>query len=140
MEGWDAFWSHSTPYHQQQHPHSNHNNNKNNNNRNITNAHRLTLALEHLGPTYVKFGQALGSRPDVVPKSLAEALSTLQDDMRPFDDEMARQIVWREFVTSPDDGSNSDNDSGSGKKKVTMKELESILSHLNEPVAAASIG
>ena len=68
-------------------------------------------------------------RPDVVPPSLAEALSTLQDDMTPFDDEMARQIVWREFT-----------DGEKGGSKRTMVELEALMSHLTEPVAAASIG
>ena len=40
----------------------------------ISNAHRVVDALQKLGPTFVKFGQALGSRPDIIPQSLAEAV------------------------------------------------------------------
>ena len=43
----------------------------------FTNAQRATRALEELGPTYVKFGQALASRPDVIPTALGGFVSNL---------------------------------------------------------------
>lgn len=46
---------------------------------------RLTRALTRLGPTYVKFGQLLATRPDIVGAGIAEDLSALQDQMPPFD-------------------------------------------------------
>jgi ubiquinone biosynthesis protein len=46
---------------------------------------RLTRALHKLGPTYVKFGQTLATRPDIVGVEVAEDLSVLQDKMEPFD-------------------------------------------------------
>jgi ubiquinone biosynthesis protein len=46
---------------------------------------RLTRALNRLGPTYVKFGQTLATRPDIVGAEVAADLSTLQDKMDPFD-------------------------------------------------------
>jgi len=46
---------------------------------------RLTRALNRLGPTYVKFGQTLATRPDVVGVTIAKDLSTLHDAMEPFD-------------------------------------------------------
>ncbi|WDR06924.1 2-polyprenylphenol 6-hydroxylase [Devosia rhodophyticola] len=46
---------------------------------------RLTRALNRLGPTYVKFGQTLATRPDIVGADIAEDLSALQDRMDPFD-------------------------------------------------------
>lgn len=46
---------------------------------------RLTKALNRLGPTYVKFGQTLGTRPDIVGADIAADLSGLQDAMTPFD-------------------------------------------------------
>lgn len=46
---------------------------------------RVRLALESLGPTFVKLGQMLATRPDLVPLSLIEELQRLQDDVPPFD-------------------------------------------------------
>jgi ubiquinone biosynthesis protein len=46
---------------------------------------RLTRALNRLGPTYVKFGQTLATRPDIVGATVAADLSQLQDRMAPFD-------------------------------------------------------
>src|SRR5437773_2071955 len=48
-------------------------------------ADRLRAALDRLGPTYVKFGQALATRPDVVGVDIAADLAQLQDKMEPFD-------------------------------------------------------
>jgi ubiquinone biosynthesis protein len=48
-------------------------------------AERLSRALNRLGPTYVKFGQSLSTRPDIVGVQLAADLSALQDRMEPFD-------------------------------------------------------
>jgi ubiquinone biosynthesis protein len=45
---------------------------------------RLRLALESLGPVFVKFGQLLSVRPDVVPEDIATELSKLQDNVPPF--------------------------------------------------------
>jgi len=46
---------------------------------------RLTKALNRLGPTYVKFGQTLATRPDIVGPEIAAELAVLQDAMEPFD-------------------------------------------------------
>src|SRR6185312_15078376 len=46
---------------------------------------RLTRALNRLGPTYVKFGQTLATRPDIVGPEIAADLASLQDAMEPFD-------------------------------------------------------
>ena len=46
---------------------------------------RLTRALNRLGPTYVKFGQTLATRPDIVGTDVAADLAVLQDKMDPFD-------------------------------------------------------
>jgi ubiquinone biosynthesis protein len=46
---------------------------------------RLTRALNRLGPTYVKFGQTLATRPDIVGPAVAADLAVLQDKMAPFD-------------------------------------------------------
>jgi ubiquinone biosynthesis protein len=45
---------------------------------------RLRLALEHLGPLFVKFGQLLSIRPDLIPYDIIEELSKLQDKVPPF--------------------------------------------------------
>lgn len=53
----------------------------------------LRLACEHLGPVYVKFGQILSTRPDLVPTDIVQALSKLQDDVTPFDGQAFKQLV-----------------------------------------------
>jgi ubiquinone biosynthesis protein len=55
--------------------------------------HRLAAALTRLGPTYVKLGQFLATRPDVVGVRLARDLETLQDKMAPFPQAQAEQAV-----------------------------------------------
>jgi ubiquinone biosynthesis protein len=54
---------------------------------------RLRLALQELGPIFVKFGQILSTRRDLVPPDVADELSQLQDRVKPFDGEAARTIV-----------------------------------------------
>jgi ubiquinone biosynthesis protein len=54
---------------------------------------RLRLALQDLGPVYVKFGQILSTRRDLLPYDIAEELALLQDQVPPFPGEEARQII-----------------------------------------------
>ncbi|MDQ3057626.1 MAG: ubiquinone biosynthesis regulatory protein kinase UbiB, partial [Pseudomonadota bacterium] len=54
---------------------------------------RLRLALQELGPIFVKFGQILSTRRDLVPGDVADELSLLQDRVAPFDGDVARGMV-----------------------------------------------
>jgi ubiquinone biosynthesis protein len=54
---------------------------------------RLSLALQALGPTYIKLGQALSTRPDLVSDDIARDLSELQDRLPPFPTKIARATV-----------------------------------------------
>lgn len=56
-------------------------------------ATRLRLALEELGPIFVKFGQTLSTRRDLLPADIAEELVKLQDRVPPFPGDVARSIV-----------------------------------------------
>ena len=56
---------------------------------------RLRLALQELGPIFVKFGQILSTRRDLVPPDVAAELTLLQDRVAPFDGDVARAIVER---------------------------------------------
>lgn len=58
---------------------------------------RLRLMLEELGTTFVKFGQLMSTREDIVGAEYAEELSKLQDRMKPFSSEEARAVVEEEF-------------------------------------------
>lgn len=54
---------------------------------------RIRLALEELGPIFIKFGQMLSTRPDLIPADVAEQLSELQDNVPPFDEALAATII-----------------------------------------------
>lgn len=58
-----------------------------------SNAVRLAKALTKLGPSYVKLGQFLATRPDVVGAQISRDLETLQDKMPPFDQKVAEKII-----------------------------------------------
>jgi len=54
---------------------------------------RLRLAIESLGPVFVKFGQMLSTRRDLLPDDFAAELALLQDQVPAFDGEVAKQII-----------------------------------------------
>ena len=58
---------------------------------------RIRLALEELGPIFVKFGQMLSTRPDLLPPDIALELAKLQDDVPPFSGKLAKQIVEKAY-------------------------------------------
>lgn len=58
---------------------------------------RLRLALEHLGPIFVKFGQVLSTRRDLVPADIVEELAKLQDRVPPFPAAESRALVEKAF-------------------------------------------
>jgi ubiquinone biosynthesis protein len=58
---------------------------------------RLRQALEHLGPIFVKFGQVLSTRRDLLPVDIADELARLQDRVPPFDSDVAIAIIERAF-------------------------------------------
>jgi ubiquinone biosynthesis protein len=61
--------------------------------RDYSRGERLRLALEHLGPPFIKLGQILSTRRDLLPGDIVEALTRLQDDVAPFDGAQAEAIV-----------------------------------------------
>ncbi|WP_375279453.1 2-polyprenylphenol 6-hydroxylase [Pseudooctadecabacter sp.] len=77
----------------------------------------VTRALQALGPAYIKFGQILSTRPDVVGNDLALQLRVLQDKLPPFPVDIAKAEVERELG----------------------QPLDQMFSEFSEPVAAASI-
>ena len=54
---------------------------------------RVRLALEGLGPIFVKLGQVLSTRPDILPPAYAQELARLQDKVPPFDGALARAQI-----------------------------------------------
>jgi ubiquinone biosynthesis protein len=79
----------------------------------------LREVLDELGPTFVKFGQLLSTRPDIVPPDIVVELRGLQDDVRPFPFEQAERVIEEELGN-------------------TLERL--FLDFEPAPVAAASIG
>lgn len=64
---------------------------------------RLRLALESLGPIFVKFGQILSTRRDLLPDDIANELARLQDRVPPFPGEVATKIIEKELGSSVND-------------------------------------
>lgn len=54
---------------------------------------RLRMALEQLGPVWIKFGQMMSTRRDLFPPQIADQLAMLQDRVAPFDGELARRQI-----------------------------------------------
>ena len=75
--------------------------------------------LDELGPTFVKFGQLLSTRPDVVPPDIVAELRALQDDVTPFPFAQVRDVVQEELG-------------------LTLE--QAFLDFGETPIAAASIG
>ena len=82
-------------------------------------AERLRLALEELGPIFVKFGQILSTRRDLLPNDIADSLALLQDKVTPFSNEEALALIQQAYGEQP---------------------LESLFKHIDkQPLASASI-
>jgi ubiquinone biosynthesis protein len=79
---------------------------------------RLRLALEELGPVFIKFGQAVSTRPDLLPPDIAAELTKLQDAVPPFPGEQAQALV----------------------AAALARPLQEVFAHFDStPLAAASI-
>ena len=63
---------------------------------------RLRMALEDLGPIFVKFGQVLSTRSDLIPPDLVVELSRLQDRVPPFDSDLAIAQIRKSLGAHPD--------------------------------------
>ena len=79
---------------------------------------RIRRTLEDLGPIFVKFGQALSTRKDLLPDDIADELVKLQDKVPPFSSEVARSII---------------------EKQLEKPIEEAFLEFNNEPLASASV-
>ncbi|MDR3620874.1 MAG: AarF/UbiB family protein [Paludisphaera borealis] len=58
---------------------------------------RLRMVCEELGPTFVKLGQLLSTRPDLIPEAYTSELAALRDDVRPFPFDQAEAILTKEY-------------------------------------------
>jgi ubiquinone biosynthesis protein len=66
-------------------------------------AEHLRLALEELGPTFVKLGQLLSTRPDLLPQAYLTELAKLQDALAPVPAEVIIELVTQELGGPPDE-------------------------------------
>lgn len=66
-------------------------------------ANQLRELLTQLGPAYIKIGQALSTRPDLVPPVYLEELTRLQDQLPPFPNELAYQFIKEELGAPPEE-------------------------------------
>ncbi|MFA0521455.1 AarF/UbiB family protein, partial [Vibrio sp. 10N.222.55.E8] len=63
---------------------------------------RLRLALQELGPVWVKFGQMMSTRRDLFPPHIADQLALLQDQVAPFDGQLAKRDMEKALGGSLD--------------------------------------
>ncbi|MBW1931370.1 MAG: AarF/ABC1/UbiB kinase family protein, partial [Deltaproteobacteria bacterium] len=63
----------------------------------LSRAERVRMAMEELGPTFVKMGQILSTRPDLLPVEFIQELGKLQDHVPPFEYAQAKDIIEREL-------------------------------------------
>jgi ubiquinone biosynthesis protein len=68
-----------------------------------TRPEKVRMALEELGPTFIKFGQIISTRPDLIPMSYARELEKLQDKVPAFPYEEVRKIIIEETGKGPDE-------------------------------------
>ena len=66
--------------------------------RRLPRGYRLRKALEELGPVFVKFGQMLSTRPDLIPEDIAIELTQLQDNVPPFSGTLARALIEHAYL------------------------------------------
>ena len=78
---------------------------------------RLSRTLESMGTTFIKLGQFLATRPDIIGEELSKKLELLQDRLPPFSQNQAKEIIKADF----------------------SEEIYNSIINLSEPVAAASI-
>ena len=64
---------------------------------------RLRQILTQLGPTFIKVGQALSTRPDLIKPSFLDELIKLQDQLPPFPTDIARQIIYNDLDRTPEE-------------------------------------
>ncbi|KTD34396.1 ubiquinone biosynthesis AarF [Legionella moravica] len=67
----------------------------------LTRGQALRKTLEELGPIFIKFGQALSTRPDILPEDIAKELSKLQDKVPPFASDIAISMLEQAYGKSP---------------------------------------
>ena len=58
---------------------------------------RLRMAFEELGPTFIKFGQMLSVRPDLIPPQIAEEFTKLQDEVAPVPFQILKPVIEKEY-------------------------------------------
>ena len=90
---------------------------KNNDFQSMKDEERLCKSIENMGPTFIKLGQFLATRPDIIGEDLSNQLEKLQDKVPPFPSYLAKEKI---------------------KKNLGSALFQSII-NLSEPVAAASI-
>ena len=79
---------------------------------------RLSAALEEAGPVFIKFGQILSTRPDLIPEDIVKPLKKLQDNLPPFSTKEAKALIETEL-------------------KAKLSDL--FIDFEDKPIAAASI-
>ena len=78
---------------------------------------RISSALNELGPSFIKLGQLISTRPDIIGNEIAEDMAMLRDNLPPFSRNEAIKIIEEQFD----------------------KDIDSLFQNFGEPIAAASI-
>lgn len=99
----------------------------------LSNTQRIRMALEELGPTFIKMGQVLSSRPDLIPVNLLQELTKLQDHVPPFGFEQVKTIIASEFGLPHDQVFRSMEEIPFAS--ASIGQVHRAVTHDNKPVA-----
>jgi len=118
---------------------------RNKNVKRISRWERIRFSLEELGPTFIKFGQFLSNRPDILPEGLINELEKLQDSVTIISVKNARSLLEQEFQTPLSEIVKDFNDipiasaSLSQVHKATLKNGEKVAFKIQKPKLAQTI-
>lgn len=101
---------------------------------------KLRAALTNLGPTFIKVGQQLSIRPDLISPTVLYELQRLCDAVPPFDDKVAMKVLAQDLASKKKAGIDNDYDYNNMNEEEVNSIVTSVFEEMPRLVASASLG